>query len=315
MNRDKIILTVGLVLCLGCKEFIEPSVEAKKVLLLAPASGTETADYTQTFWWKEVEDALSYRLQVVSPTFEHPTKLVLDTLIRTNKFIFSVDPGSYKWRVRAENGSSQSSYSSSSIIVHPASIAEQQVQLESPGNNAISNQTTLLFKWQKLFNADQYRIELDTSSNSFEDTTHLFLDKTTSNLNYPVSFTNDQVYKWRVRALSGSAQSKWSVIQTLIRDATPPPAPLIISPANNSSTLNPVTLKWNSVPGANKYVLYVYKNESKELYNLSFPVQTTNLSYNFNLGKRGEQVYWELRAVDDVGNTSAPGEMRQFILQ
>jgi hypothetical protein len=315
MNKYSLILTIGLLLCLGCKEFIEPSLGAKKIILLAPASGTETTEYTQTFWWEEVEDALSYRLQVVSPNFEHPAKLLLDTLIKSNKFIYSTDPGAYEWRVRAENGSSQSAYSSSLVIVHSTSITQQQVQIESPENNTMTNQFTISFKWQKLFSADQYQIQIDTATNSFEDTTTLFLDKTVPNLNYSVAFTKDQTYRWRVRALNDSTHSKWSVVGNFTRDATPPPVVTLLSPTNNSTALNPVTLKWSSVAGAKKYVLYVYKNESKELFNTSFPLQTTGLSYSFNLGKSGQQVYWELRAVDDAGNTSAQGEIRGFSLE
>jgi hypothetical protein len=315
MNKNSLVLTIGLLLCLSCKEFIEPSLGAKKVILLAPASGTETTEYAQTFWWEEVEDALSYRLQVVSPNFEHPAKLLLDTLIKTNKFSYSTDPGAYEWRIRAENGSSQTPYSSSSFIVHSTSITEQQVQIESPENNATTNQSNISFKWQKVFNADQYQIQIDTTTNSFEDTTGLFLDKTISNLNYSVAFTKDQIYRWRVRALSGSEHSKWSVVGNLTRDATPPPIVPLLSPTNSSTTLNPVILKWSPVAGAKKYVLYVYKSESKELYNTTFPLQTTELSYSFSLGKSGQQVYWELRAVDDAGNTSAPGEIRKFSLE
>ena len=315
MKRIKIILTLGILLCLGCKEFIEPSLVAKKVVLLAPALGTESREYTQTFWWEEVEDALNYRLQIVSPTLEHPAKLLLDTLIQTNKFLYTLDPGTYEWRVRAENGSSQTLYSSFSFIVYPTSISQQQVQLESPENNTITNQMTASFKWQKIFNANQYQIQIDTTTNSFEDITALIIDKTTSNLNYSVSLGKDQTYKWRVRALSGSEESKWSVISSLIYDGTPPAVVPLVSPAHNSTNINPMTLKWNSVAGAKKYILYLYKNEGKELYNKTFPLQTTNLSYSFNSGKSGEQVYWEVRSVDEAGNVSTQGEIRKFSLQ
>ena len=315
MNGTRIIVVFGLLLCIGCKEFIEPSLDKKKVVLLAPALGTETGEYTQTFWWEEVEDASSYRLQVVSPTFEHPAKLLLDTLLKTSKFLYSVDPGTYEWRVRAENGSSQSPYSSSSFIVYPTSISQQQVQLESPENTTITNQPTVSFKWHKILNANQYQIQIDTNTNSFEDSTTLVVDKTTSNLNYSISFVKDKTYKWLVRALSASEYSKWSVISSLTLDATPPEAVPLVSPANNSTNTNPVSLKWNSVAKAKKYLLYLYKDEAKALYNTTFPLQTTNLSYSFNSGRSGEQIYWEVRSVDEAGNISAPGEIRKFSLQ
>lgn len=73
-----LVLAIAL-FCLGCKEFIEPSIEKKKVELLAPADGTEGVQYSQTFWWEHVEDALKYRLQVVTPNFDRTARLLIDT--------------------------------------------------------------------------------------------------------------------------------------------------------------------------------------------------------------------------------------------
>jgi len=51
-NITKVLL--GLVLLsTGCKEFIEPSIEKKNTVLLAPSNGTETNVCNQTFWWEE----------------------------------------------------------------------------------------------------------------------------------------------------------------------------------------------------------------------------------------------------------------------
>src|SRR5215217_1004573 len=94
----------------GCKEFIEPSIAKRYVVQLAPANSSESTQYNQTFWWEPVEDALKYRLQVANPNFDRTQVLVLDTLVETNKFNYTLEPGTYEWRVRAENGSSETAY-------------------------------------------------------------------------------------------------------------------------------------------------------------------------------------------------------------
>lgn len=313
-NLSKVL--IGLVLALtGCKEFIEPSIDDKKVVLLAPSDGTETKEYAQIFWWDEVEDALSYRLQVVSPNFDHTVKLVLDTVVKNGtKFKSTLDPGSYQWRVKAQNGSSSTAYTTAAFTIYPTSITEQQVQLNTPVNNTVTNQSDITFKWSKLFGADTYRIQVDNSGNGFQDVSTLFLDKTTPNLEYSAVFDKDKTYQWRVQALSGTTESKWSTIQNITYDGTPPDVVLLSSPANNVSISSPVTLKWTASAGAKKYILYVYKSDLSP-YSATFPVTTTALTYSFSSSNIGEKVLWEVRAIDDAGNTSAKGELRSFTIQ
>jgi hypothetical protein len=314
-QRNYILFLLLCLTGLGCKEFIEPSIKDQKVILLAPASNTETKDYTQTFWWETTEDALYYRLQVVSPGFDQINKLIVDTLIKTNKYKYTLDPGTYQWRVRAENGSSQTSYTTAKLTIYPTSITEQQVQLVSPANNTVTNQANAVFNWLKLFGADSYKIQIDTTGNGFDNAASLFLDKTTPNVSYSVSLPKDKLYQWRIKALSGILESKWSAVQNLSFDATPPPVVVLSSPSNNSTVSNPVTLKWNASADAKKYILYVYKGDSNNAYNSTFPLTLTGLSYVFNLGTSGEKISWEVKAVDDAGNTSAKGELRSFVIQ
>lgn len=303
-------------LSMGCKEFIEPSIDDRKVILLAPSDGTETKDYAQTFWWEEVEDALSYRLQVVTPGFEHTTKLVLDTVVKkSTKFKITLDPAKYEWRVKAQNGSSATPYTTAVFTIYPTSITEQKVQLDVPLNNTITNQSGITFKWLKLFGAEKYRIQLDNSGNSFSDETTLFLDKTVSNLEYTVTLDKDKTYQWRVKGLNGAVESKWSSIQNITYDATPPPIVELSSPMNNASVASPVSIKWLASTGAKKYILYCYKGDPGQPYNNTFPLTTTSLSYNFTSTLTGEKILWEVKAVDEAGNVSTKSELRSFTIK
>ena len=312
IGYGKLLALVLSMLLASCSEFIEPSISDREVVLRAPVNGAETKDYAQTFWWEAVDDALSYHLQVVTPDFNHTVKLVLDTLVRGNRFNYTLDPGSYEWRIRAENGSSATAYVAAAFTVYPGSITTQQVQLLSPANSTLTAQAAAQFKWLRLYGATKYRLEVDT--NNFADETRLVVDQTTVNLDYAHTFLREKTYQWRVKAQNDTAESKWSAVQTITYDATPPPVVLLNAPVHNAQVSKPVTLSWSAAATARKYLLYVYKNDGTSLYNNSFPLTTTSLSYVFSLGTSGEKVYWEVRAVDEAGNTSSLGELRAFTI-
>lgn len=310
-NHYKFIFLLLLVLT-GCKEFIEPSIGKRTVNLLAPANGTQSLAYAQNFWWDPVDDALKYRLQVVSPDFNNAARMVLDTLVTANKFTFTLDPGNYSWRVRAENGSSETAYSTAAFVINASSIKAQQPQLQSPANNTITNVNKTSFIWLKLYGADKYRLEIDT--NNFADETLLFFDKTTPALQYTVPLTKDKLYQWRVKALNDTAESKWSDIQNITLDATPPPQVALNSPATGALAVSPVALKWDAASGAAKYQLYVFKSDQTTPYSTAFPVTQTATSYVFT-GTAGEKVYWRVRAIDSAGNIGSLSELRSFTNQ
>jgi len=296
----------------GCKEFIEPSIDKKQVTLLAPSAGTESVLYAQTFWWEEVEDALKYRLQVVSPDFLKASRLVLDTLVTGNRFNFTLDPGTYEWRVRAENGSSQTLYTTANFVIYPSSIKTQQPQLQTPAAGLITAVSNTQFSWLKLYGATQYHLQVDT--NNFADDKVLFADQTTPNLQYTVPLTKDKIYQWRVKAVNDTAESKWSIVQQVIYDSTPPAQVVLSLPASNSVVSSPVSLSWTSTATAAKYQLYIYRNEQGTLYNSTFPLTLTATSYSFT-GQLGEKIYWQIRAIDAVGNVGAMSEIRNFSIQ
>lgn len=306
--------TVAFVFLLsGCKEFIEPSIAKRNVIQLAPANGSESSQYSQTFWWEPVEDALKYRLQVVSPDFDKTSRLILDTLVSVNKFSYTLDPGNYEWRVRAENGSSQTSYARAAFFIYASSIKTQQVQLQLPANNTLTNQSLNTFSWLKLFGADQYILQIDT--NNFVNETKLFVNETIPGQEFSVNFDRDKLYKWRVKAKNDTAESKWSVIQNITFDKTPPAAVVLSAPANNENIAKPVTLRWNSTATATKYQLYAYKTESRTPYSAKFPVTLTTTTFSFTEGSSGEKIYWEVRALDEAGNVGAYSELRSFVIQ
>ena len=305
----------GLLLLLSaCDAIIEPSISKKAIQPEAPSDQYQNTSYTVNFWWDEVDHALAYHLQVVKPDFNNPGNLVLDTIIQKNTFAFTLSPGNYQWRVLAQNGSSQTAYSTPrNFSVVAGSIKQQAVQLSSPANNLVTNQSPVLLQWSPLYGATKYQLEIDT--NNFADENTLVYNQTIATRQYSFSFPKDGVYQWRVKAENDTAQAQWSIVNAVTYDHTPPAAATLSTPADASTLPLPVNLQWNAASGAAKYKLYVYKSDGTTLYSQSFPMVLTSTSYSFNLGNSGDKLYWTVTALDAAGNESPAATKRSFTLQ
>jgi hypothetical protein len=298
----------------SCDAIIEPSIAKKTVRLEAPTDQYQSTSYSVNFWWDEVDHALSYHLQVVTPTFASPSCLVLDTIVKKNTFSFNFNPGKYQWRVLAANGSTQTAYSASrNFEVFAGSIKQQAVQLITPANNLLTNQTNTIFQWSSLYGATKYQLEIDT--NNFINENILVYNQTIPVQQLSFSFPRSQIYQWRVRAENDTAQSEWSSVALVNYDITPPAQVTLKSPADAATVPLPVSLQWNASTTAVKYKLYVYQNDGTTLYNQNFPILLTATSYSFNLGKSGDKIYWMVTALDALGNESVASIQRSFVLQ
>ncbi|MBB6273350.1 hypothetical protein HDF26_003810 [Pedobacter cryoconitis] len=313
MNKTLAVLVVLLFLFAGCREFIEPSLGGKRVTLLGPGDKAESINYDQTFWWETHDDALKYRLQIVSPKFDSVTKFIADTLMTGNKFLASLDPGKYEWRVRPENGSSKGDYTTRSFIIYASSIKEQSVQVTLPGAGFITNAASQRFEWLKLFGAQSYRLQID--NNNFSDENKLVLNTLTTNLNFTQVIPSDGSYQWRVRAEAGADNSKWSVVRTFIYDITPPAKVVLSAPENNQSVSKPVKLVWNTFADADKYELKVCRGDTSTLFNSNFPMTLSAGTYTLNEGESATKVFWKVRAIDKAGNKGAYSDFFSFTIQ
>ena len=298
----------------SCDAIIEPSISKKIVQLEAPADQYQSTSYTINFWWDEVDHALSYHLQVITPSFASPGSLVLDTIVKKNTFSYNFNPGNYQWRVLAQNGSSQTAYTAPrNFTVLASSIKQQAVQLISPANNLLTNQGNTTFVWSSLYGATKYQLEIDT--NNFVNETTAIYNQTVPGQQVSFTFPKDHVYQWRVRAENDTAQAQWSAVNLVTYDHTPPAQVTLTSPSDGVTTPLPVSLQWNTIATAVKYKLYAYQSDGTTLYNQNFPVLLTTNSYSFKLGNSGDKIYWAVIAVDAAGNEGQLSVQRSFVLQ
>ncbi|WP_276090983.1 hypothetical protein [Pedobacter sp. JY14-1] len=314
MYSSKIALAVVALLLVSCKDFIEPSLEKREVRLLAPMDGSESNRYQVGFNWESVADALRYRLQIAAPDFEHTVSMVQDTIIEgRTRFEMTMEPGKYQWRLRAENGSSQSGYATAGFTIHESSLTEQKVTLNTPGTNYLSSEANVGLGWNKLFGATGYQLQID--KDNFADEDDLVYDAVLSGNVYQFTFPEDGSYQWRVRAQNEKENSKWSEVRTLGYDKTAPAVPAPVSPVKGAQVSLPVSISWTAVNTAKKYRLYLYKSDGVSNYSTGFPLLVNTNSYSFSTGQQGELVYWKVTALDQAGNESPASELMNFSIQ
>jgi hypothetical protein len=271
----------------ACTEIFEKDIEDQKITIYTP-SGKDSLNYIQTFWWSQIDFATSYQLQVVSPSFDAPEKMILDTIVTTNRFPYYVGPGSFEWKVRAMNGAYKTNYFGNTFKIVVTSLSEQNVFLRYPENNAQVNGTSITFRWDKLLGATSYKIQIATDRNFTSP-----IEEETQNLSFPFSINEDQTYFWRVMALNDSEYTNWSNY-FIVNVKNSPAKVLLDAPANNSSvdqTVNGVTLKWNSLGVGYKYDVYIREGEAGSFEVFARDVTTTNVVYK---GTSGETVSWKV---------------------
>lgn len=310
LNTAVLFLIVAIT---ACSDVVEDDLSKKTMNILAPANNAINPNYVQTFWWDYLDDANTYQLQIVKPNFDSVLTLILDTTISSNKFSISLLPGSYQWRVRAKNGSSETAFITRNLSVVISSLSEQTLLTSNPQSGLVSNNLAQMFTWQALFGASRYRMQVDTLS--FSDENDLVYNNTVSITSVNYSFPKDGIYQWRVRAENDTAHSLWSPMNIITIDRLAPAIVNLNNPANNAMVAKPVLLSWDDIVDADYYKLFVYKSDSTSLYNASYPMKVQANNASFNLGTSNEKIYWQVQAIDKAGNEGVKSTRRSFTIQ
>lgn len=292
-----------------CTDIIEPDLSNTSIELIAPADSFSTNRQTVTFLWEESEDVLSYQLQVVQPNFTGPISIILDTTMATDRFVFTLTPGSYEWRVTGKNTNTSTRFQTFQLIVTEDSLLNNQlVNLVSPLDNTITNDSVITFLWQPLSAATSYRIRC--ANPDFSNSTFLEFDQLIPVDNYTHTFP-DGTYRWQVRAENASSSSPYTE-QGFTIDTQAPGAPVLTAPANAVTTTSPVDLSWTYAPDSEVDSVFVY---SDSLMTLLESEAVLNVPYSFTTGMSGATYFWRVRSYDLAGNTSSFSSTRKFTLQ
>ncbi len=217
MNKKYLLLiTLCIFIYLGCDDIFEEDISEKKFNLYAPSDNITTTEVNQTFWWQEVEDATHYALQIVSPSFQSIEKLVLDSTVTENQFDYTLNEGTYQWRVKALNNISYTYSDTNTFIIESTDISGVNFDLLSPTNNLQSPDTVQSFSWENVTGATEY--DLRIVSPSFSSMEELVVDTIINDQQISILLYNGS-YEWRVKA-SNSISETISDTNTVVIDTT-----------------------------------------------------------------------------------------------
>lgn len=173
----------------------------------------------------------------------------------------------------------------------------------------LTNNATPSLSWLQVNEAFEYEITL-ASDKSF---TNIVLNETLSTeLFTPSTPLADGIYYWKVRALNEISQAgKFSIVQTLTIDTTPPAIPTLTSPMHEAELKRSPILRWTRVTGVVVYILEIANSENFEDATI-YTLRTNSR----NLPALPDGVYyWRVQTKDAAGNWSGWSVIRTFTMQ
>lgn len=296
----------------SCEVIFEEDISDKQVVLIAPADSLTTAINSVSFSWHEVKDALKYRLQIAQPSFANLQTISLDTVVSATAFTHTLLTGDYEWRVRAENGSSQTLYTSRYITIDSSSdLSSQTPLLLNPSTGLMTNTTSITFTWNSMFGADQYSFLIKTPNwNGITYGSEVLTTATTTT----VSSIPEGQYDWGVRGENSFSNSAYATSSIWV-DTTDPASPTSSFPSQGATLGDSTnTMYWNRVSDSGTPLmdtLFIYADTL--MATLILKIGTANQYYSDSLGIG--DYFWRVQTVDGATNESGFSELRRFTIQ
>jgi predicted secreted protein len=314
-NKISLLLTIPLaIFAWSCtKDFVVKNISNDVVTILAPANNINTPDNAITFWWEELDGAEKYNLQIVKPSFSATQKLIVDTNVSGTKFKYTLQPGTYQWRIKGVNNGGSSKYVVYNLTIDTTSnLSSQAVIPIAPVDNYLTGNKTITFSWNSLASATNYQIQVFNSSNT------VIKDTTTVYNHFTSTFLSGGTYSWKVRAFNSFSISQYNTPLTFTIDITPPGVSVLTAPVNGSFIKDTVELKWTRSSADTRYdSIYVSIDSSFTSIISSNKTYNTKVKINAlspTLPISTSYYWWKVKAIDSVGNKAGFSNQLKFKL-
>ncbi|NQY11237.1 MAG: hypothetical protein HRT71_17200 [Flavobacteriales bacterium] len=304
----------------SCSDIIEKDISEESVFLNAPAEGLELEDLTQTYWWDEVAGASYYNLQIVSPSFASAATVLLDTNVTSNKFTYTLSSGDYQWRVRAENSTSESNYTTHNIsFSDDIDLNAVTINLTSPNPGELTNDTVIEFVWDEVGIAHAYRIQILYPN--VIDPTYEELDTLIYTNSYTHTFVADGSFEWQVMGVDTATQmrSLYSY-ESITVDATIPTKPNNGEPesADMIKLDSAFTFSWDqgtdALSGIMVDTVFVYSNASLKTQVAALVGNESAASPDWDKMSVNNTYWWVVQSTDYAENQSSFSDTTSFIV-
>ncbi len=315
---------IGLVVTLSsCRDDVfERDLSKETVNVIIPQANYQSTIQQVHFKWEAVEGASQYRIQLVSPDFNNIQAFILDSVVQGTEFFYNLEPGTYAWKMRAENNSSETPYITDRIIQIDSTndVSGQTVDLILPLNASYTNQTYPGFSWLSLSSADGYDVVVKTGSDFLTGTT--VESSSISGTSYTLANAlSEGDYIWGVRATNSSTSSSTSYSTRTFRvDLTVPDPPTLITPDGDIFSPNQsFTYTWTqqiengAYPSPLADSVYIYTDPSLTTLYKRFTTSSSS-SYLDSIPTIGTY-YWRAKTFDEAGNIGSFSSYNSFTIQ
>jgi hypothetical protein len=298
-NRFAILAALGLTAALLYLLFIELNTAPRVPVyaasplsppnLLAPASGAVISDTTPTLSWAaSPPPAMGYYLKVDGWT--------RDVGPATSGEPSPLADGVHTWTVSAYDDAHNESADAPERSFTVDASAPSAPALQSPSNETVTSDTSLMLQWAASDGATGYRLSWNGAISDVGSTTwHILNDLA------------DDTYSWSVAAYDSVGNvSAYPAAWTVRVDTTPPAPPALTSPADGETIVDPTpTLRWAASAEATGYWLKLDGDE------VDVGNATSRTAPLLTAGAHT----WSVAAYDQLGNRSTYGDNWSFTLE
>jgi uncharacterized protein YegP (UPF0339 family) len=173
------------------------SLQYQTIRLVAPATGTITNINIIQLSWQALFSANRYRLQIDNNNFSN-SPFIADLQVPGIGYSFSIPTdGSYQWRVRAENDTAISQYSTINTFSLDH-IPPSPPTLSSPVNNASATLPVTL-QWNTPTDAVRYRLFIYKSDSTTLYNSTFPLQVNSTSYTFNIGSGQEKIY-WQVKA-------------------------------------------------------------------------------------------------------------------
>ncbi|KFF02612.1 hypothetical protein [Flavobacterium reichenbachii] len=138
------------------------------VVLLTPSNNLTTKTALQKLSWDAIIGTVNYQLQIL----DENNTLVKEQTLETTFTNLSFDEGKYTWKVRANNGTAQTLYTSRSILIDTK--VPNTPTLSSPTQASTTTNTNINFQWTRT----------PITGTAEKDSLYVYNESDLSNLNF-----------------------------------------------------------------------------------------------------------------------------------
>ena len=181
--------------------------------ILSPEDGFSTTDHTPNFDWADHPDAEGYFIQV-SPTSDF-TVLPIVKFVTISRYTpgMAMNNQGYWWRVCSVAGGSLSDWSEARTFSITGAPGQQVPTLISPEDGFATNNDQPTFSWERVAEAERYRIQISR----VPDFRELFINTETTETSYtPGKTMGTGTFYWRIQAIGGGDVSWFTIKRELI---------------------------------------------------------------------------------------------------